>query len=186
MRATTPDDLPEGPHRDRARAAMKIDSEKRVKKLDELLGGKKKTQYPEQDLQISLIKMAREWPMQLLLSKAWPNEVRKSYLGDWLYHIPNGGYRSGVEAGIFKAMGVMPGVLDLFCMIPTTRSAGMYMELKAGDGKLTDTQQLFRARAQLIGYKCVEVRTAHEFVGGVEDHLIGAGPNFLGEINEPC
>lgn len=42
----------------------------------------------------------------------------------WLvWHTPNGGGRSKAEAGIFKAIGTLAGMPDLFVMGPHTRAA---------------------------------------------------------------
>lgn len=61
----------------------------------------------------------------------------------YMHHIPNGGKRSKAEAARFKAMGVKPGVSDIFLPVPkwiktldqNTGSAqklycGLYIELK--------------------------------------------------------
>jgi hypothetical protein len=45
-------------------------------------------------------------------------------------HVPNGGGRSKAEAGIFRALGVKPGVPDLLCFLPRGGSAGLALELK--------------------------------------------------------
>lgn len=55
------------------------------------------------------------------------------------FHIPNGGARSKAEAGIFKALGVMPGVFDL-CFLWHPGNVA-FIELKA-PGKRLSTSQL--------------------------------------------
>lgn len=44
-------------------------------------------------------------------------------------HVPNGGYRTATEAGIFTSLGVMPGVADLLVWMPGGKS--LQFELKA-------------------------------------------------------
>ncbi len=71
-------------------------------------------------------------------------------LGDQVlwFHVANGGARSKAEAGIFKALGVMPGVFDL-CFL--WRSGGAdnvkgsvgFIELKPPNGQLSDPQVHF-------------------------------------------
>ncbi len=56
------------------------------------------------------------------------------------FHVPNGGWRSKVEAGIFKSLGVMPGVADLLLFWPGHMAA---IELKAGKGTQTPHQTTF-------------------------------------------
>ena len=58
-----------------------------------------------------------------------------------IYHCPNGGYRDPRTAAKFKAMGVKAGVWDIFLPCPTP---GLYVEMKAGKGRLTPGQVSFR------------------------------------------
>lgn len=57
-----------------------------------------------------------------------------------LIHIPNGGGRSKREAASLKAQGVTPGVSDYLLAQPTKWHHGLWIELKASDGKRTDEQ----------------------------------------------
>jgi hypothetical protein len=63
------------------------------------------------------------------------------------FHVPNGGKRTKAEAGIFKAMGVDPGVEDL---VFVQRGGLVYfLELKAATGK--------RSKAQIAFHRwCIE------------------------------
>lgn len=47
-----------------------------------------------------------------------------------LFHIPNGGKRTKIEASRLKAMGVLPGVPDLFLALPSGGYHGMFIEVK--------------------------------------------------------
>ena len=73
------------------------------------------------------------------------------------FHVPNGGKRSKVEAGIFKTMGVMPGVADLLLFWSVQMDVGGFMpymaaiELKAGKGKQTDHQKQFQRKWVALG-----------------------------------
>jgi hypothetical protein len=49
-------------------------------------------------------------------------------------HVPNGGYRTPTEAGIFTSLGVVPGVADLLVWLPGGRS--VQFELKAPLAKM--------------------------------------------------
>ena len=51
-----------------------------------------------------------------------------------LHHIPNGGSRTKAEAGRFRAMGVKPGVPDLFLPVARGGLHGLYIELKRQEG----------------------------------------------------
>ena len=72
-----------------------------------------------------------------------------------LWAIPNGGSRHIVTAVNLKAEGVLAGVSDLFLMIPKAGWHGMFIELKAKGGKLSDKQIEFMGAATLMGYQAV-------------------------------
>ena len=58
-----------------------------------------------------------------------------------MHHIPNGGKRSKTEAARFKAMGVKRGVSDIFLPVARGGFHGLYIELKAKDGKVESAQK---------------------------------------------
>ena len=72
----------------------------------------------------------------------------------WAFHVPNGGGRSKIEAGILKAMGVRPGIPDL-CVIWQGRA--YWIELKAGKGRASAAQVAAHARLAECG--CCPVAT---------------------------
>jgi len=84
------------------------------------------------------------------------------------FHPPNGGARSKAEAGIFKAMGVKPGVPDLIIIYQGRMVA---IELKALDGRLSPAQKEMHAQLSLAG---ALVYTAEQ-VEEVEGFLRGCG-----------
>ncbi len=57
-----------------------------------------------------------------------------------LFHIPNGGKRDAREAARFKKMGVKPGVPDMFLPVAKGGFNGLFIELKAKGGRLSDYQ----------------------------------------------
>lgn len=90
----------------------------------ELLGIANPSRRPEEGEQIAVL--------------AWAalNETRYPSLRK-LIHVPNGGSRGKVEAVVFKAMGLKPGVSDLF-LAASVKSAwsrrthhGLWLEMKA-------------------------------------------------------
>lgn len=52
-------------------------------------------------------------------------------------HIPNGGWRSRVEAAILKAMGVIAGIPDILII---HEGHAFFLEFKAEEGRLSDAQ----------------------------------------------
>lgn len=59
----------------------------------------------------------------------------------WMFHIPNGGSRHIAEAAKLKAMGVKPGVPDLFLPIPKRGYKGLFIELKKVKGGIVTDEQ---------------------------------------------
>ena len=72
-----------------------------------------------------------------------------------LWAIPNGGSRHIVTAVNLKAEGVLAGVSDLFLMIPNTKYHGMFIEMKAKTGSVSDKQKEFMAAASSMNYLAV-------------------------------
>lgn len=70
-----------------------------------------------------------------------------------MFHIPNGGKRDAREAARFKAMGVKPGVPDIFLPLPRGDYHGLFIELKANGGRVSKFQQEFIARLREQGYR---------------------------------
>lgn len=75
-------------------------------------------------------------------------------VADYLHHSPNGGLRSKREAAKFKAMGTLAGFPDLFCFVSKGQFNGLFIELKAHKGKVSDAQKEVIKRLQKQGYDC--------------------------------
>ena len=71
------------------------------------------------------------------------------------FHVPNGGWRSPVEARIFKSLGVKAGVPDLI-IIANGKPYGL--ELKIERGKLTPAQHTAHVMLAAAG---AEIATAY-------------------------
>lgn len=76
-------------------------------------------------------------------------------IGDDLFAIPNGGARHPAVAAKLKAEGVRAGMPDLMLAIPINPYAGLFIELKARGGRLTEKQRKRLERLQERGYKAV-------------------------------
>ena len=57
------------------------------------------------------------------------------------HHIPNGGKRGKREAHVFKLMGVVAGIPDVFIPIPNDTYHGLYIEFKTDGGSVSKTQK---------------------------------------------
>lgn len=90
-----------------------------------------------------------------------------------LFHVPNGGKRNAAEAARFKAMGVKAGVPDLCLPVPMNGYAGLYIEMKYGKNKPTDTQEMWIGALRQQGYKVVVCYGGMEATKELETYLQG-------------
>lgn len=88
-----------------------------------------------------------------------------------LYHIPNGGKRSITEAKRFKAQGVKAGVPDLCLPYANGNYNGLYIELKAIGGRLSEIQKQWLTLLEIVGYKAVCCYGADEAIATIEKYL---------------
>jgi hypothetical protein len=70
-----------------------------------------------------------------------------------IFHIPNGGWRAPREATILKAMGVEPGVPDIFVAVPKGQYAGLWIEFKSIKGFHRPEQKIWENNLVAVGYK---------------------------------
>ena len=85
-----------------------------------------------------------------------------------IYHCPNGGHRDIRTAAKFKAMGVKAGVWDIFVPVP---APGLYIEMKAGKGRLTPRQVSFRDALEPAGYRFVVAYFWHDAAKAIAEHV---------------
>lgn len=88
-----------------------------------------------------------------------PERDEQIKLATWLtkegilfYAIPNGGWRHELEAFNLKRQGVKAGVPDICVPIRTKDYAGLYVELKAIGGIVSDLQQYWIKELNNRGY----------------------------------
>jgi len=88
-----------------------------------------------------------------------------------IHHSPNGGYRTKVEGGIFKAMGTIAGFPDIFIMKPNEKYHALFIEFKSEKGIQTKWQKHFEYKSERNGYKYVICRSLDEFMDVVRNYL---------------
>ena len=113
---------------------------------------KKATKRPEQVLQHSVGQF---------LDLALPSNAI------WL-HYPSGGFRRPIEAKIFRALGVRPGVPDLLVF---HEGCAYGVELKASGRKLTEAQAAMHARLGACGVPCTVATTLEEVAAFLAPHI---------------
>lgn len=94
------------------------------------------------------------WEQQQVIKWSQQPSIRKEYPElAMLYHIPNE-RADKVQAAILKAIGVKKGVPDLHLPIPSGKFHGLYIEMKALDGKPEDEQIWWLEHLKANGYAC--------------------------------
>lgn len=78
------------------------------------------------------------------------------------FHVPNQGKRSLVTGGLFKGMGMLPGMTDLILVARDGRVAFLELKRPDGKGKLRPDQEAFRDRCASLGIKWGSARTLDE------------------------
>lgn len=72
-----------------------------------------------------------------------------------IFHIPNGGTRNPAEAKHLKQQGVKAGVPDLFVPVPNRYFSGLFIEMKAQQGKVSEYQKNWIQLLNHNGYLAV-------------------------------
>jgi hypothetical protein len=99
---------------------------------------RKKAKSKEHDLQVECV-----------------NWFRKTY-NDLIFAIPNGGARNVITGAKLKAEGVLAGVPDLFVAKSNQFYAGLFIEMKAEKGSVSDVQKAVIQQLRDANY-CVAV-----------------------------
>ena len=92
-----------------------------------------------------------------------------------LFAVPNGGARDAITGALLKAEGVRPGALDLILAKPNETHAGLFIEMKVGSNKPSDTQEAFITYLRSVGYKASVHWNAGSAIEAIEIYL-GAAP----------
>lgn len=101
------------------------------------------------------------------------NYIRSAYPEAISFHVPNGGARSKSQGALLKAMGVLPGVSDVFIMkkkynqFPLCIYSGLIIELKVKPNKPTKEQLEFLKRMKEQGFQthvCYEYEEAKKII----------------------
>jgi hypothetical protein len=86
--------------------------------------------------------------------------------GVFAFAVPNGGWRSAIEAAIFKGIGVIAGIPDVLILHDGHCYA---LELKSERGRLTDVQRLTHGRMREAGAHVATVYGLDEALAQLAD-----------------
>lgn len=90
---------------------------------------------------------------------------------DFIYAVPNGGYRAKRTANILKAEGVKKGVPDLHCFVAKAPYHSLYIEMKTQKGNLTESQEGLIPVLREEGHKVVVCRSKEQAVTEILKYL---------------
>lgn len=97
---------------------------------------------------------SESWEQKQLIKWSQQPSIRGLYPElKFLFHIPNE-REDKVQAAILKDMGVKPGVPDLCLPFPAGKYHGLWIEMKAIDGKPSEEQEWWLAHLKANGYAC--------------------------------
>lgn len=88
-----------------------------------------------------------------------------------MFAIPNGGWRNPVTASKLKVEGVRAGVPDIFLAIPSGGYHGLFIEMKADKGRISNAQLEWFLKLEGVGYRCVLCKGWQEAVTEIEAYL---------------
>lgn len=144
----------------RKRMRSFLDDNTRVRKKEDNATAKvKKVKHmTEHEEQVALFKVMK------LHEKQYPGL-------ELAYAIPNGGHRHPAVAAKLKAEGVKAGVPDLFIPVPRGNAHGLYVELKAKGGTVSDAQRTMMAVLSKQGYACIVAYGWESAWGEIEAYM---------------
>lgn len=96
---------------------------------------------------------------------------RYKYSDYLIWAIPNGGQRNAIVAVKLKAEGVLSGVPDIFIAAPRGKYHGLFIELKVGKNKLTESQKEIIPQLKMQQYKCEVCYSFDEFKDLVDTYM---------------
>ena len=88
-----------------------------------------------------------------------------------MHHVPNGGKRHKATAARLKAEGLRAGVPDICLPVARGPWHGLYIELKAGGGRLSEAQKWWLSALAKEGYRAEAARGFDEARDLVLDYL---------------
>lgn len=92
-------------------------------------------------------------------------------VSEYVFAVPNGGYRAKRTAKVLKAEGVKRGVPDIHCFVAKAPYHGLYVEMKTEKGVLSPEQEKMIYRLRQEGYKVVVCRSTRSALDEILKYL---------------
>ena len=110
---------------------------------------------------------------QQALIKWWAFAWRQYKLPceELLFSIPNGGARSVITATIMKREGTRRGIPDLFLAVPRAQFHGLFIEMKAQEGRLSPEQKVIHPILSKQGYGLFVAHSTQEAINLIDAYL---------------
>jgi hypothetical protein len=99
-----------------------------------------------------------------------------------IYHIPNEGKRSAAAGAAQRAMGLLPGAADLCLPVRRGRYSGLYIELKALDGRIEENQKAFLTAVAEQGFCGCVCYGAEAGMAVIQAYMDGREIRQTGEV----
>lgn len=112
--------------------------------------------------------MAKNKQPESELQRACVRWFRMQYPEYLIFAIPNGGYRSAIQAAIMKGEGVMAGIPDLQVCLP---GRTFFIEMKSEHGRMTDAQKQMCLKLRELGHTVYVVSSFDAFVETVRGEV---------------
>jgi hypothetical protein len=92
--------------------------------------------------------MKRRRPEDAIRRAVFQHLAARSTRGVFAFHLPNGGWRSPIEAAVLRGLGIVPGIPDL---ILKQGGETFALEIKAPGGRLSSAQRETHDRLRAAG-----------------------------------
>lgn len=122
-----------------------------------------KPRAPSRDLEHKSQAAACQW---------WRYECKRYGLPEFsLFAVPAGGHRHMLTAVRLKAEGVRRGIPDMMLAVVRAPYAGLFLEGKTEEGRVSDEQKEVMAYLVKAGYRCEVPRSTVDYMTYIQDYL---------------
>ena len=90
---------------------------------------------------------------------------------EWMFAVPNGGFRTKREAFNLKLQGVKAGVADIFIPVPNSKYHGFFLEMKVRGNKPSKLQNDFLCFVSRYGYFAKVCYSCDEAIKEINNYL---------------